>query len=287
MTTNRRAMIAGLAGLGLATGVGARAAMAAAAGQDIFTGPVADFGEGFIDDGDGYSPTSLDLAGGGFGKVDMVVSEIAPLPGLAAFGISNADLPGVIKEADGKGYRLRGLCVQTHAEKVMTLFQLGGTAGPESWHISQTPAEYQALVSRAARTGLEPVFISVDNMAYHPRFTTLLRRSTSAWEARHGLKLADLTPLTKAMQARGFRLARTVPYLDFGDLRFASLYRPAGKHGWQAWVGDEDPNVRDQEFRAQGFALLQAVSYQEGGKRRWSCVWQKAEGAAQDYFWGN
>ena len=120
-----------------------------------------------------------------------------------------------------------------------------------------------------------------------PRFTTLLRRSSTAWVARHGLKLEDLTPLTAALKAKGFRLARTVPYLDAGALRFASLYRPAGKHGWQAWVGDADPSVRDKEFRAQGFALLQAVSYDTSAGRRWSCVWQKAVGEAQDYFWGS
>lgn len=286
MTTNRRAMIAGLAGIGLAAGGGVRAATAAAAPQDIFSGPAAEFGSGFIEDG-GFSPTGVDLSGGGFGRVDVVVSAIAPPPGLAAFNMMRFELPAAIQDGTDKGYRLRGLCVQAHAETVIALFQLGGPPGPESWHIGQTPAEYQALVGQAARTGLEPVFISVDNMDGAPRFTTLLRRSTTAWEARHGLKLADLTPLTKAMQARGFRLARSVPYLAAGALRFANLYRPAGQHGWQAWVGDEDPSVRDQQFRAQGYALLQAVSYEEGGKRRWSCVWQKAEGAPQDYFWGN
>jgi hypothetical protein len=33
-------------------------------------------------------------------------------------------------------------------------------------------------------------------------------------------------------------------------------------------------------------SLLQAVSYDDGGKRRWACVWQKAEGVAGDYSWG-
>lgn len=285
MTTNRRMMIAGLGGLTVTALAGA--ARAAAAAQDILEEAVADLAPGFGLDDDGVGPTSIDLSCGRFGPVCVVLTQDSTTPGLVGFGLPQDKLSTLIADGAKEGFRLRGLCVERHGETVMALWQQGGPPAPESWHVGQTPAEYQALVDRAGRTGLEPVFVSVDNMDGAPRFTTLLRRSTTAWEARHGLKLADLTPLTKAMQARGFRLARTVPYLDAGALRFASLYRPAGQHGWQAWVGDEDPSVRDQQFRAQGHALLQAVSYEDGGKRRWSCVWQKADGPPQDYFWGN
>lgn len=287
MRTNRRAMIAGLTGLGLAGFAAPRVARAAAGPlQDIYEDPVEDFGPGLGPDDDNYSPSSLDLSGGGFGKVCVVVTQLA-LPGLVGFGQPIAKLPDVVKEGAANDFRLRGLCVQQHGATVMALFQLEGGPGPESWHIGQTAAEYQALVARAEREGLEPVSISVDNMDGAPRFTTLLRRSSTAWVARHGLKPSDLTPLTAALKAKGFRLARFAPYLDAGELRFAVLFRPAGPHGWQAWLGDEDPGARDKEFRAQGFALLQAVSYEDGGKRRWACIWQKAEGAAQDYYWGN
>ena len=284
MHPDRRTMIAGLTGLGFAAL--ARPALAAAPLQDIIEVEADELGEGMGVE-DGFSPTSIDLSGGGFGRACVLVSEAGASSGLLGCGLRQAQLPGLIRDGAAEGYRLRGLCVQEHALTVMALFQQGGGPAPESWHIGQTPAEYQALVSRAEREGLEPAAISVDNMDGAPRFTTLLRRSSTAWVARHGLKLEDLTPLTTALKARGFRLARTVPYLDAGQLRFASLYRPAGRHGWQAWVGDADPSIRDREFRAQGFALLQAVSYDTSAGRRWSCVWQKAVGEAQDYFWGN
>ncbi|NBB14488.1 hypothetical protein GVN21_03835 [Caulobacter sp. SLTY] len=286
MGIDRRAMFAGLAGLGLAVAAPARAA---GFEQRVDYNPLTDLPD-FIDyDDEGFILTGLDLAVGGTPSATAVCSLTEDAVSAGVFNLTVPEMTELLAKAKGTTARLRALCAQDGKGGLMALVEDGGRPGAESWHFRQTDAEYQALVAAAARGGLEPVSISIDNHGGAPRFTTLLRRSATAWEARHGLKESDLTALTQAMAAKGFRLARSVPYLAGGQVRFANLYRPAGRHGWQAWVLDhKDMLARQQAFANEGYALLQAIPFQLGaGPMRWSAVWQRAVSGPQDLFWGN
>lgn len=284
MRIDRRTVMTGVAGL-TAAGLGSgRARAAGPLAQGWTETPLEGFTGLLPPLQDGSAATFIDAPCFLFGSADLVFTAGASDYSRAAFGVAPLDVGDLL--ANSPGYALRSLAL--HGEgKVMALLSKGGPPAPESWAISQRPEQYQALIASMGRSGLEPIWVSVDNLDGAPRFTTVWRKSSTAWEARHGVKSGDLTALTKAMQAKGLRPARFAPYLDAGQLRFAVLYRPAGKHGWQAWVGDESPEQRDKEFRAQGFALLAATSYEEAGKRRWACIWQKAVDAPQDYIWGN
>lgn len=285
MHSRRQMMLAG-AGLALAGGpVAAQTGHPSRAGtQQLLEKPLSQF-QKFWAPSSGPSPTFIDAAVGQTGVVDAIVSR----DGLCAavFDMAGVEIANVYRDAAESGMSMRSLARCGGLDRYMALFQIGGQRPSTEWSLADTAAGYQARVNSAVKRGLEPVWLSIDNIQGEPRFTSLYRRTVGAWEARHNVKPSELTPLTKAMQAKGFRVARAVPYFSGGELRFASLFRPAGPHGWQAWVGDEDPLVKHRQFEAQGYSMLQATSYTVAGKRRWSCVWQRAVGARQDLTWGN
>ncbi|MBI1405579.1 MAG: hypothetical protein GC145_05585 [Caulobacter sp.] len=287
MQTSRRqlitggAAVAGLAGLGLAG-----PARAAAYNQDVSDALLGELA-GVIDiDDEGYCVTALDLEVGA-AKANVVMTQMDSPGGVPVFGVAAADVAGLIDEARPEAYRLRSLCSQGNGQ-VMMLFELAGPPAPEQFHLRQTASEYQKMVTAASRTGLEPVYVSVDNQDGAPRYTSLLRRSTTAWEARHNVKRGELTDLALAMKAKGLRPARCVPYLLGGELRFCTLYRPAGLSGWESWIVDEaDLPARHQTYEAKGYALQQAIRFVEAGKPRWSTVWQQPSQTGQALFWGS
>lgn len=281
---NRRAMIAGLASLG-ALALAHPALAASPAGQDIDVAALDEL-DGVFGSEDGFCPTGLDLNADGL-TATTLWSAVETDRGMAGYGLAAARLEEAIAAGGKDGYRLRSLCAQAADGPMMALFERGGAPAPERYHLRQSGADYQAMVTGAAKAGLEPVYVSVDTHEGAPRFTTILRRAAGAWEARHDVKPGDMTALTQAMKARGLRLARSVPYLQGEELRFLSLYRAAGPHGWQAWMLEEaDLKARHEQYRGQGHVMLQAIRYPVGDRMMWSCVWQSPAGAPADYFWG-
>lgn len=286
MQTSRRQLITGAAALG-AAGLGlAGPARAEAYGQSISNEPLSNLDGLMGDDGEGYCLTAMDLEMGA-AKVDVVWTRTGAPNGVAAFSVAAAETAGVIDDALSESYRLRSLCSQGGG-KVMMLFEFGGQPAPEKWYLRQTAAEYQQTVTSASRAGLEPVYVSVDNQDGAPRFTTLLRRSKTQWEARHHVKRSELTDLALAMKAKGLRVARSVPYLLGGELRFCNLYRPAGTLIWESWMIDETEfEARHGRYQAKGCNLLQAIRFVDGGRASWSAVWQQPIASDPDLFWGS
>lgn len=282
MRMDRRAVLTG--GAAVAGLAGAGMAHAAARSQVWGEEPLKGYSGSFPDKGDGMGATFIDAACGAADTVNMVLTAGAAEWCEPFFGMTAAQIERLF--AHNADYGLRSL-TRHGKDRFMAMFSADGPPAPEGYAVAESAEQYQARIVSMTRNGLEPVWVSVDNIDGAPRFTTVWRRSSTAWQARHGVKSADLSALTQAMQAKGMRPARFAPYLDGGQVRFAVLYRPAGKHGWQAWVGDDSPDVRGKAFVAQGHALLAATSYPEGGKQRWACIWHKAVGAPQDYIWGN
>lgn len=287
MQATRRTLITGAAAtLGGAVLLSSRPARAAAAvAQELEVIGLAGLVGSEAKDPDGFCPSGIELNPGS-ATATLLWTQFGEDRTLAGFGMTSAKLEQAMLMAPAEDFRLRSLVAQG-GDLYGVLFERGGQPAPALYHRRQTAAEYQAMVTTASRSGMEPVQVSVDNHDGAPRFTTLLRRSTTAWEARHGVKPAELSALTTAMKAKGLRPARLTPYLDGGQLRFLTLYRPAGRHAWESWtLSAPDFASRVQRHAQEGYALLQATRYDVGGATLWVGIWQKAAGVPQDYFWG-
>lgn len=283
MQTDRRRVMAGLAGLGLA-GAGTGAAAAAPA-QIVAVGPADAMLAGPGVFGGDYTVTVLDRVCGQEDEVAFVLTS-----GALAQGGVNVDLLYDKLYAwveAGKDARLRHLHTRQGWHSLMAVYETGGRPGAANWYPDQTEEEFADTLDGIGRMELEPATISVQSRRGLFRFTTVFRKASGPWEVRRGLGEAELAPLVEAMRAKGLRLARALPYLKDGEVRFVTLFLPAGPHDWTWSLGETGPDAAPDDPQASGFALLQAAPWDVGDKRRWCCIWQKAVGAPQDYFWGN
>lgn len=203
--------------------------------------------------------------------------------------IEQPDFFGALRSLGGCG-SVGGYSVSSAGERsmmgVVDLANAGGPGGVVKVTVAETSVQYQASLNRAVRDDLEPVWVQVDNIEGGPRFHTLYRERIDVWEARHGVRSEDLTALTAAGSAKGFRVARLAPYYDGGALRFAVLLRSAGNLAWQSRIGLKSPDALDADFRAKGYSLLQATRYMAGSQPLWACLWQNQTGVKPNLFWG-
>ncbi|MBX3479079.1 MAG: hypothetical protein KF842_01675 [Caulobacter sp.] len=291
MPISRRRLITGSAALGAlgwgGLGLASPAAAAPAIEQLFFEDPLSGLSGALGADDDGYCVTAVDLAGDK-PNANFLMSLGDEIDSAVGLDVPVGEIEETLSAGADEGYRLRSLCSQRAGQSVIMLMQYGGVAAPDAWYLRKTPEEYQAIVTQASRNGREPVYVSVDNQSGPPRFTVITRRTSAAWEARHNLKRSELGPLATAMKAKGLRIARSVPYSLGGEVRFCNLFRPAGAHGWEAWLDSEaDFETRHAGLSAKGYVLLQCIRFSDGGKPQISAVWQRAQNAGQDLFWGN
>ena len=173
------------------------------------------------------------------------------------------------------GFFVRG---ESYTARAVPGMLAGGS--PEVARHGLPIADFQCLYDQARRAGYETSYLDMFEAGGDTYVNAIFRpQSGAAVETRHGMTSAAYQAKYDALGAQGYRLVQVESYRDGGDVRYAAIWRKAGGPAQAAYHGKTvaEHQARLDELTAKGFRPKNISVVSDGGSRRYTALYEKAD----------